>query len=56
MQSVNFNGPPRLLGEIVDVHIESGFEKSLSGKAFTEQQSDRDIEIIDHKIQERKTA
>ena len=56
MQSINFNGPTTLLGQIVDVQIEDGFGKSLSGKLVTEQQSYRDVEMIDHKNQERKTA
>ena len=56
MQSINFNGPTTLLGQIVDVQIEDGFGKSLSGRLVTEQQSYRDVEMIDHKNQERKTA
>ena len=56
MQSINFNGPATLLGQIVDVQIEDGFGKSLSGRLVTEQQSYRDVEMNNHKNQERKTA
>ncbi len=34
MQAAHFDGPPRLLGEIVPVRIEAGLANSLSGRAL----------------------
>ena len=44
MQNVSFDGPIRLLGEIIDINIERATEKSLFGKvAIKERYSDHMI-------------
>jgi hypothetical protein len=38
MQTVSFDGPIRLLGEVIDISVEQATEKSLFGKALIEEQ------------------
>ena len=38
MQNVSFDGPIRLLGEIIDINIERATEKSLFGKVAIKEQ------------------
>lgn len=38
MQNVSFDGPIRLVGELIDINIEQATEKSLFGKVAIKQQ------------------
>jgi tRNA-2-methylthio-N6-dimethylallyladenosine synthase len=49
MQTVSFDGPIRLLGEVIDISIEQATEKSLFGKALiAESYSDHIVINKDH--------
>jgi tRNA-2-methylthio-N6-dimethylallyladenosine synthase len=47
MQTVHFDGPSRLVGQIVNVKIKKGSARSLSGRIATGQANDQNIEMFE---------
>ena len=56
MQTVSFDGPIRLLGEVIDISIEQATEKSLFGKALSKEQNSDHVTMNKDYSEGRKHA
>ena len=56
MQNVSFDGPIRLLGELIDIKVEQATEKSLFGRVAIKKQYRGDVIMNKNYSEGRKQA